>query len=325
MFGIDVLLKQFGRNVESVFNSVELSASLLDMKEEPIEYVKFLHLLNKCAEVTGRSDFGIMLTKHQDVKILGALGLAIREAPTIRVAMENLRDFMHVHMHGLKVSLSEEKNHALFSYRVTLPFAPDYRQQIDLAMGLGIRFFRRFIDSAWAPQMVYVEYQKERGSTALEKLCQCPVRYAQEISSFSFRANILDINRDASNHELHKILHDYLKMLTERTTSDFVIQVHERVITSLQNGNCSIDHIASSMGLNRRTFQRRLDDKGLKFKVLLEQTRMDLAQRYLRVSSITLTQISDMLCYADLASFSRSFNRYFGQAPSIWRRAAVNS
>ena len=325
LYGVNVLLKQFNLNVETTFKKVGLSSSLLDNKETAIEYGKFLELINVCAESSGRNDFGALLTEHQDIKILGALGLAMTEAPTLRVAVEDLIGFLHVHMSGLKISLTEENNLALLSFQVTLPFAPDYRQQIDLAIGIGVRFIRRFFATVWAPQGVYVEYEKDAASQTLAKLCQSPIVFGQEMNCFTFRADILDVKRDTANEELHRILRDYLQMRTEKMTSDFVILVHERIITSLQNGLCSIDHISNSMGMNRRTFQRRLDSKGLKFKIILEQTRMDLAQRYLRISNIPITQISDMLCYADLAGFSRSFHRYFGKAPSIWRRDLVST
>jgi len=325
LYGVDVLLKQFNLNVESTFGRVGLSSSLLENKETSIEYEKFLNLINVCAESSDRDDFGVLLSEHQDIKILGALGLAMKEAPTLRAAIENLIGFLHVHMNGLMISLTEENNQALLSFQVTLPFAPDYRQQIDLAISIGVRFIRRFFGTVWAPLRVYVEYEKDAASQTLGRLCQCPISFSQEINCYTFRADVLDEKRDVANEELHLILCDYLRLRTDKMDNDFIMQVHERIVTSLQNGLCSIDHISGSMGMNRRTFQRRMDSKGLKFKIVLEQTRMDLAQRYLRITPIPITQISDMLCYSDLASFSRSFRRYFGKAPSYWRQDLLAS
>jgi AraC-like DNA-binding protein len=51
---------------------------------------------------------------------------------------------------------------------------------------------------------------------------------------------------------------------------------------------------------------------------------MDLAHRYLRLVQIPITQISDILGYADLSSFSRSFRRFFGVSPRNWRKQNVS-
>ena len=297
----------------------QLAENFESFPDRRISYRKFLGILNYCATETKRSDFGALLSTKQDIEILGALGLAMIEAPTLRIALDNLINYYNVHLNGARVRLKEQNGLALLSFQLTISSPPNYRQQIDLVLGIGIRFIRRYFGQVWAPQNIYVSYSKGRDMQSTLLIYQSSINYDKELNAFSFPAEMLDRSRNKANAALHRILVDYLNIQSKNLPSDLRVMVNERIITSLQNGVCSIDNIAGGLGMTRRTFQRRLDSQGLKYKDVLEQTRMDLAQRYLRMSAIPVTQIAVILCYADLSSFSHSFQRYNGESPKQWR------
>ena len=97
------------------------------------------------------------------------------------------------------------------------------------------------------------------------------------------------------------------------------MSVREELVKALREGVCNIDAVSHNLGMSRRTFQRRLAGRGLHYSDLLEQSRMDIAQRYLGSSRIAITQVADILGYSDISSFSRSFKRYSGVSPRQWR------
>ncbi|WP_156496912.1 helix-turn-helix transcriptional regulator, partial [Alcanivorax sp. HI0083] len=88
----------------------------------------------------------------------------------------------------------------------------------------------------------------------------------------------------------------------------------------LPQGRVTVDHIARCMAMSRRTLQRRLSDSGTSFQAVLDETRQKMALRYLRDSTLQVTQLSDLLGYADLSAFSRAFSRWFGIPPSQWEQ-----
>jgi AraC-like DNA-binding protein len=54
--------------------------------------------------------------------------------------------------------------------------------------------------------------------------------------------------------------------------------------------------------------------------VILDKTRQAMVARYICDSSISLTQLADLLGYADLSAFSRAFNRWNGMSPQKWKQ-----
>lgn len=71
--------------------------------------------------------------------------------------------------------------------------------------------------------------------------------------------------------------------------------------------------------MSLRTFQRRLEDEGNRYRVLMDQTRTELAESLLADETYTLSEISYSCGFSEQASFSRAFKRWTGQTPSHYR------
>jgi AraC-like DNA-binding protein len=323
---IDTLLTELDIDPKVAFAHVGLTPDILkgDNKNQNIEYRRFLDLLNHCAEITGRKDFGNLLSYYQDMTVIGLPGRAMYEAPTFRTALEDLIDFFHLHMNGMRVGFQEHGRISLITLEIVMPFSPAYRQQVELSLGIGLRFIRRLLGQDWCPKEAYFEHSKDSGSASTQALFRCPVNYGHEFNGYTFDSSALDLLREQFNSREHQILYDYLCLQTRTVKRDFLLDVREQLIHALRRGDTNIDIVSKELGLHRRTLQRRLDSRGFHYRELLEQTRMDLAHHYLRLEQIPITQISDILGYADLSSFSRSFRRFFGVSPRTWRKQNVS-
>ncbi|MCY1546281.1 Helix-turn-helix domain protein [compost metagenome] len=88
----------------------------------------------------------------------------------------------------------------------------------------------------------------------------------------------------------------------------------------LPSGNVGVEQVAEQMMLSPRTLQRYLQAEGTSFQRLLDSTRQSMAIRYLRDSSISLTQLSGLLGYTSLGAFSRAFSRWTGTSPQKWKQ-----
>lgn len=97
-------------------------------------------------------------------------------------------------------------------------------------------------------------------------------------------------------------------------------RVRELVALLLPTGRCSIDQVARSLGVDRRTVHRRLANVGLTFTQVLDSTRADLAERLVAADRYSFTEISEMLAFSTPSSFSRWFSGQFGVSPRQWRK-----
>lgn len=100
----------------------------------------------------------------------------------------------------------------------------------------------------------------------------------------------------------------------------FIEECKFLVQQSLFFGTPSRELIAEILNMSVRTFQRRLAENDLSFKALLEQSRKELAHRYLVETNITIADLGILLGYQDSSQFFRAFKAWFGIAPSHYRQ-----
>ena len=84
----------------------------------------------------------------------------------------------------------------------------------------------------------------------------------------------------------------------------------------------NIRAVAQRLNLSARTLQRRLGEDGLTFRAILDRAQNEIAKEFLRVTTLSITEISDRMGYADRASFDVAFARWNGCSPRRFRQEA---
>ncbi|MCV2358093.1 MULTISPECIES: AraC family transcriptional regulator [Roseateles] len=100
------------------------------------------------------------------------------------------------------------------------------------------------------------------------------------------------------------------------------VRVRQLLTQELPKGDPKREAIATLLHMSERTLQRRLLEESTSFNKLLDETRRELAARYLSRGSITATEMSFALGFADPSNFYRACKRWFGQSPSHLRSLA---
>lgn len=87
------------------------------------------------------------------------------------------------------------------------------------------------------------------------------------------------------------------------------------------SGPVSLETAATRLGTSPRTLQRRLTERGLSFRALVEQGRFGIAGALLRETDLKVQEIAARLGYSSPGGFSRAFTRWAGCSPSVFRTA----
>lgn len=102
----------------------------------------------------------------------------------------------------------------------------------------------------------------------------------------------------------------------QKTFSEQAKGILKRLLAGQRPG---IQDLATELHLSTRTLQRRLTAEKVTFQGLLEEARRELAQHYLRHSSLELNETAYLLGYEDSNSFFRAFQKWEGTSPGRWR------
>lgn len=89
-------------------------------------------------------------------------------------------------------------------------------------------------------------------------------------------------------------------------------------------GDASLVQLAKALGLSERTLQRRLEERGIRFRTLIDDTRKKRAMQMLSTTHVSISEIAWQTGYADLASFNHAFRRWTGKSPRSFRRNIIS-
>jgi AraC-like DNA-binding protein len=318
--GYSALVRELGGDPDPLLRQAGVDPAWLENPDHPVPYLAFLTALRLGAQATTTPHFGLLLSRKQRFSMLGAVGFVVREAPDVRTAIANLDRFLPVHNPALRTVLAVDRDFARWSLEVASGGASALDQQFDLATGIGINLMQHLAGHDWLPSSVHLKRAEPADPRPYRQVFRCPIAFNADFTGFVFHKKVLSQPVANADQQLFRILHQYLTKLEASAPSDFGSLVRETVALSLQDGDTSIDTVASRLGLSERTLQRRLHTAGLNYKDILVDVRRSVAQQYLRDTGVSLTRIATILGYSDLAAFSRSFHREFGVSPRNWRQ-----
>ena len=311
--------RELGADPEALLQRAGLMDALAD-PESWVSYRKFLLLLEDARRETACPHFGLQLSRHQGISVLGTVGFVMQQAPDLRAAIEALTKYFSHHNQGGRVSLKVVDGLALWSFNCKLEGSAPTWQQEDLAAGIGLNLLRLLCKPDWHPNALYLAHAPTQDASAYKQRFNCPVFFAWETTLMTFDAALLDAPISASNQDLHRILEDYLGNVKQCFPDDYCAQIRFLIQQAMSAGDCSIERVADFLAVNKRTLQRQLKEHDTSYKALLEEVRFDIARRYLRESDGSLTTLADMLCYSELSAFSNAFRTRFGLSPREWKR-----
>ncbi|MEM7157065.1 MAG: AraC family transcriptional regulator ligand-binding domain-containing protein [Myxococcota bacterium] len=103
--------------------------------------------------------------------------------------------------------------------------------------------------------------------------------------------------------------------------ASFEQRVRSALLEALPGGESSMEEIARTLAVSKRTLQRRLRDEATTFQAVLNATREDLARHYLSQTKLSGAEISYLLGFEDPNSFFRAFHNWTGQTTEQARAA----
>jgi AraC-like DNA-binding protein len=96
-------------------------------------------------------------------------------------------------------------------------------------------------------------------------------------------------------------------------------RVEALLMPILHTGDADMERIAATMGVSRRTLQRRLGAEGATFETIFDDLRRQLALHYLEGGKVSANETAYLVGFSEPAAFSRAFRRWTGTTPGAYR------
>ena len=173
---------------------------------------------------------------------------------------------------------------------------------------MAIRHIRQITGRCVSPTAVLFAHYRMSGRRDLERYFNCPVEFAQPADRFVLSRQALDTPNPSADPRLFDILKPYVERAAKAldvNPESYRDTVESKLYRSLKSGEPKVEAIAPLLAVSPRTLERRLAEEGTSFSEILDHLRRSLALRYLEEPRLDQTQVSQLLGYEDVGSFSQ--------------------
>jgi AraC-like DNA-binding protein len=183
---------------------------------------------------------------------------------------------------------------------------------------------RRLGGRSWTPRSIDFRHAAPADLAVHRRLLGAPLRFGQPSTRILLSPADLDRPvRDADRQRLPVVERHLSDILSDPGDADPWRHALELQIASLVcDGHPGLRSVAPRLGMSVRTLQRRLDERGIRYRDLVAQVRMRMAHHYLREHGLGLGEIGLLLGYSEPSAFDRAFRRWTGTTPGAYRRSA---
>lgn len=192
----------------------------------------------------------------------------------------------------------------------------------ELAIAAAVGLCREVSAEDFVPAGVFLSHAPPSNLTAYEEHFRCPLMFNAGRDGIEIGEAELRAGNKLGDDAMSKFFDLHLDRELADFAEDFRIdqRVCAEVSKALSEGVPTVDHVATSLGMTKRTLQRRLADDGHHYQTLVEATRKRLAERLLRDTDYAIAEVAFLTGYAEQSTFSRAFKRLSGQTPADFRR-----
>ena len=201
---------------------------------------------------------------------------------------------------------------------------PDVRpHMMDNVLASWITYARWLANTESPPIEVRFEHPLEDKTLYkyYEDLFRCPVLFDQPKTAVIVDNRLFNYPLRQPDPTLLRTLEDHADTLMAefKQAMSLVPQIKNALRVAIKTGFPNKNDIADRFNMTPRTLQRRLGQENVSYQQLLNEVRLELAEDYLRNTSLSLHDIAQKLGFSEPRSFHRSFKNWTGKTPGEYR------
>jgi AraC-like DNA-binding protein len=272
--------------------------------------------------------FGLRAANCWHPSNLGALGYAWLSSSTLRTGLGRVVRYWRLLGEKTAARLDDTPSglKTVFESGRTDPVVASIAA--DFSMSLLVSMCRMNYGHALRPATVMLKRSKPDGWQVYRNHYGCPIHFSASEDSFTLTRADADKPLPSSNRQIAATLDSILsQQLARLDKSNVVARCRASLLEQLSSGELSEEEMARQLHMSRRTLQRKLAEAETTYQQLVDDTRRELALRYIENPNQSITDITFMLGFSQQSAFTRAFRRWTGGTPSEYRqrRAAAAS
>ena len=251
---------------------------------------------------------------------LGTMGYAWLSSRTLYTGLKRIERFSRILGEKFTYHGIEEHNGVRFVYDHGRGNNPIGHPMTDFTLAILLDMCRKNYGSQLNASELHLRRPQPANPAPWQDFFGCNIKFNAAKDSFLLDRETVNKPLPSANIPM---ANTFDAILTEQLSNFFQDDILSRckayLLRELTSGLPLVQQMAADFGMSQRTLQRKLSDIGLSYQQLLDETRHELARRYLDDQGKSVTEITFLLGFSEQSAFTRAFKRWSGMSPSAYR------
>ncbi len=317
------ILEKYNQDPLSIFTEVQLDPGLMYQQGARYPLEKIADLWEEMSKSIKDPCFGLSAAKCWHPSNFGVLGYALLMSTCLRTTLERLIRFHRVISDVHFCNLYENKGSNTLIFDLTNHAETRYspaREDAAIAWIMSVLQVN-FLRPLSPVSVSFTHSRPDNCAGKYYELFQSPVKFDSATASIELSLDDVDRILPSGNKDMAEFNDQVMtKYLLSNKSDPLVLRVTKIIVEHLPSGDATVEKAASELFFSTRKLQRLLQEEGTSFIELLNETRMNIAKKYVQDKNMDLTEIAFLLGFSEQSTFSRSFKRWTGRSPSSYRK-----
>jgi AraC-like DNA-binding protein len=190
----------------------------------------------------------------------------------------------------------------------------------DFVLSLVVDMCRMNYGASLRPVEVRLCRKRPANAEPWKNFYGCPVHFDDRENSILLSPRVASEVLPTANRQPAGTLDSILVgQLAAPDRSNIPARCKATLLEQITSGELSEQSMAKTLHMSRRTLQRKLAEAELSYQKLVDDTRHELALRYLEDPQKSVIEVTFLLGFSGQSAFSRAFRRWTGVSPTEYR------
>ncbi|MBL4618557.1 MAG: AraC family transcriptional regulator [Marinicaulis sp.] len=273
-----------------------------------------------CAEqLTGDTTIGLTVGRNFRPSTFLDIGLAAISCSTMRQVLEINERYQPLTQQLGKTHLTVKPDIAIITWRPYID-DPERMRPVTEAVFAGYAVIGRWLTWLYDTEMAGMSFRHMRpaNSEIYDELFACEVIYGARLDEMELEPELVEMPLPNANRELLKILCARLDKLLLQLDTPMTAQseTYHCVQAMLTEGAPNLARVAKALNTSERTLRRRLSKEGVTYRGIVEATRKEACEVYIKERKKSIAEIAQAIGYSEQSAFTRAFKGWYGAPPS---------
>jgi len=316
-------LASVGAPVDALLADARLPARSEISLDGLFAYQQLLDFMGSARRKTGLWQLPLLAAQRADLAGLGTWGRVIGHASTLGDLIDRTIASFRFYTSGARWWTIDRGEDIVFCHQ--------FDQRLDLAgsdvvvlvLAHMMNAVRRVLGPAWQPAEITAGSAPSLSLEPLGIAIPVPVT---GITSIAIERSLLSTPTARVLGRIGESDRDQLRSLSRSSPQDdFVGSLHQALTPLIAQHDVGIDALAEITRLKVRTLQRKLSERGITFRSVLQELRFTRVLERLQDPAVKLVDVGFEVGFSDPAHFTRAFRRWTGLSPREFRRIHYSS